>query len=194
MRDALKVLRTVLDMAHDEGLLPPNVARARSNKLPREPKGERPDSDAPATLDYWPTAGDGEDATVPLLAKFRDHADQDALAGAWGLSLCGITRSEVLGLRWVDMDFPEGELTISRGGVPLDGGAHAVDDPKSASRYRTLSVEQMHPGTMKLLRSLRARQTDDRMAAGRAWQSSGFIVVDALGKPLAPRIYSDRWT
>jgi integrase len=175
VRDALKVLRMVLDMAHDEGLLPSNVARARSIKLPREPKGERPDTEAPVTLDHWPTAGDGEDATAPLLAKFRDYADQDALAGAWRLSLCGITRSEVLGLRWEDVDFASGEVTISRGHVPLDGGGHAVDDPKSASRYRTLPVEQMHPGTMKLLRTLRARQTEDRMAAGGAWQSSGFI-------------------
>lgn len=72
------------------------------------------------------------------------------------------------------------------------GGQRAVlDEPKSEQRRRTIPVEVIHPGTVALLRSLRARQAADRLAAGQAYQDSGLVVVDALGVPVRPEWYSD---
>jgi integrase len=41
-----------------------------------------------------------------VLIKFRALADQDEWAAGWRLTLCGLRRSEVLGMRWdaIDME------------------------------------------------------------------------------------------
>lgn len=47
---------------------------------------------------------------------------------------------------------------------------------------------------MTLLRSLKAHQAADRLAAGEAYEESGYVLVDALGRPVRPEAYSDRFT
>ena len=69
----------------------------------------------------------------------------------------------------------------------------AVDEPKSAQRRRTVPVEQIHPGTVALLKRMRAQQAEEHFAAGSAWTDSGLVAVDALGVPLRPEVYSDRF-
>lgn len=51
----------------------------------------------------------------------------------------------------------------------------------------------MVPVTIRLLRSLSAKQAADRLRAGEAWEDSGYVVVDELGRPVKPRTYSDRF-
>jgi integrase len=40
---------------------------------------------------------------------------------------------------------------------------------------------------------MRAQQLADRLAAGSVYTASGYVVVDALGNPLRPEVYSDRF-
>lgn len=189
--DAIKASAMVLDLALEEGAVVSNAARARSIKLPRVSRSAA-DADADE-LDYWPTSGSGDLATIPHMATFRDTADLDPLAAFWRISLCGVTRSEVLGLKWDDLDLDLGEVTIRRGRTPLDSGGSVTDDPKSDARYRSLPIEELHPGTVRLLRALSAKQAADRLRAGQAWTESGYVAVDALGRGIVPRTYSDRF-
>jgi integrase len=126
------------------------------------------------------------------LRAFVEHADSDDLAAAWRLTACGLTRADVLGLRWSDIDLDTGVVTVSQGRVALGKGDH-TDDPKSVSRRRALPVESMWPGTVSALRSLRVQQAADKLRAGTAWADSGYVVVDALGQPVRPEWYSDRF-
>lgn len=176
VRAALVALGQVFDMGVTDGTLSRNVVRGV--KRPRQTKTVGRD------LDHWDWA---------TLAKFRQAADADELAGAWRLSLAGLRRSEVLGLRWSDVDLETGEVRIAQGRVALDHGS-AVDDPKSGASRRRVAVEAAHPGTVALLRSLKARQAADRLKAGTIYQDTGLVVVDALGQPIAPQVYSDRFT
>lgn len=176
VRAALVALGQVFDMGVTDGTLTRNVVRGV--KRPRQAKTVGRD------LDHW---------DWPTLTKFRAHADSDPLAGAWRLSLAGLRRSEVLGLRWSDVDLETGEVRIAQGRVALDHGS-TVDDPKSGASRRSVSVEAAHPGTVALLKSLRARQAADKLKAGEAYNDSGLIVVDELGEPVAPQVYSDRFT
>ncbi len=59
---------------------------------------------------------------------------------------------------------------------------------------RAVHVEAIHPGTVTLLRRMRARQAEEYLAAGSAYRDSGYVVVDALGVPLRPAAYSDGFT
>jgi integrase len=124
--------------------------------------------------------------------KFRGRADDDALAGAWRPTLAGMTRADIMGLRWSDLDLAAGVASVSQGRVALEGGS-TVDDPKSAQRVRAVPFESIHPGSAALLKRMKAKQSADRLAAGAAWRDSGFVVVDKLGDPLRPEVYSDRF-
>lgn len=93
----------------------------------------------------------------------------------------------------IDVDMDAGTVTSRQGRVALQGGETVTGAPKSAARSRTLPVERVEPGTIALLRSLRAAQAADRLRAGSAWEDSGYVVVDAIGRPEHPERYSERF-
>ncbi len=177
IRAAMIAIRQALDLAVDEGLLTDNVARSRSVRLTRARQAVGRD------LTHWQPSE---------LIAFVEHASSDAFAGAWRLTVSGMTRADVLGLRWSDLDLDAGTATISQGRVALVKG-DAADDPKSAARRRVVPFESMWPGSVTLLRSLRRQQAADRLKAGSAWAGTDYVVVDTLGQPLRPEVYSDRF-
>ncbi len=84
-------------------------------------------------------------------------------------------------------------MPVEAGRVALDGHRTATEDPKGAASWWTVPAEAMHAGTVTLLRSLRAHQAADRLAAGTAYEDNGYVLVDALGHPIRPEAYSDRF-
>lgn len=127
------------------------------------------------------------------LRRFVDNADADPLAAAWRMTCSGMTRADVLGIRWSDIDFESGVVKISQGRVALDHADH-TDDPKSEARRRAIPVEAIWPGTVGTLERLSTRQAADQLRLGVQHRSaSGLVVVDVLGKPVRPEWYSDRF-
>ena len=170
-------LAQALDLALREDLVDRNVAR-----LARKPR-------------IRPTVGtDLEHWQPEQINRFLETADHDQLAGAWRLTCSGMTRSDVLGLRWGDVDLRTGVVVVSQGRVALDRG-DAVDDPKSPARRRAIPVEQIWPGTMEKLRAMRARQAADRLRLANRYldEAAGLVVLDVLGRPIRPEWYSDRF-
>ena len=106
--------------------------------------------------------------------------------------MCGLRRSEVLGLGWDAVDLERGEITVRAGRVLLGNGRTTVDDPKSSASRRTVPVEQIQPGTVAMLRSLKAHQAAQRLALG-GWPSHGLVVANDEGLPVRPEAYSDRF-
>jgi integrase len=174
VRASLVALGQAFDLAAREETISRNVVRLARRPRVRKRVGR--------DLEHWQPAD---------LVKFRKHADADPLAGAWRLTLCGLTRADVLGLRWSDVDLDSGLVAVSQGRVPLDHGGDHTDEPKSAQRVRAVPVEAIHPGTVALLRSLKATQAAARLKTGPAYVESGYVVVDALGVPVRPEWYSD---
>jgi len=127
------------------------------------------------------------------LLAFRAVADADEWAGGWRLALSGLRRSEVLGMAWEAVDMDAGTAVVRAGRVAVDGSRTATGDPKSKASRRTVPVEAMHPGTVGLLRSLSARQAAERRYAGLAYTDGGLVLVDALGLPVRPEAFSDRF-
>jgi integrase len=175
VKGALVALGQALDMAMREGTIGRNPAR-----LARRPRMRKV---AGTDLEHWQPAE---------LIRWLDHADTDPLAGVWRLTGCGMTRADLMGLRWTDVDLSLGTASVSQGRVALDTGDH-IDDPKSESRRRVVPFEQVWPGTTDLLRALRARQAADRLRAGAAYADTGLVVVDALGCPVRPEWFSDQF-
>lgn len=174
---ALGTLRQVLDYGVEAGLLSRNVAAGV--KPPKAKAGDK------RRVVVW-SAGE--------LADFRRYVD--ALSGEvlvaypWlrvgmRLTLCGLRRSEVLGLDWRQVDLSAGAVRVEHGRVKTGRGrATAHGGAKSDDSHRTVPVEVFHIGTTAAMREL-------WLAQGRP--SSGLVVVDALGTPVDPDVYSRRF-
>lgn len=170
---ALMTMRQVLKFGISEGVLTTNVAA--EVKPPREKHNENPGATP------W---------TSSQLNTFLQHSDMDAWAPLWRLTACGLRRSEVTGLRWPDIDFDAGTVTVRRGRVS-SGGKVLTDSPKSKASHRTVPVEHIAPGTMVILKALKKRQAKQRLEAGPAWvDATESIFVNALGVPINPDQYS----
>jgi integrase len=162
-------LSAAFEQAADDGKVPRNPCRrvkvAGQDKAPR------------AT---WSAAE---------VRRFLAVADADRLAAAWRLSLYGLRRGEVLGLRWADVDLDARTVRIGRARV-LAGGEQAVKAPKSARGYRVLPLDDALAGTLE---ALQARQMAEMDAAGPAYVNSGSVVADELGAEPSPDWYSDEF-
>ena len=186
VRAAVGRLSQALDRAVRHKDVTENVAKQVGN-LPKDKRGKR------RTFDYWKTSGHGGDARVPNFDKFRAVADRHRDAGAWRLTLCGMTRADIMGLMWSDINLNTGKLEVERGRVIVNGNDDYAGEPKSEQRYRSVFFENLEPGTITLLRRMKARQAEERFAAGSAWRETGCVVVNEIGEPLRPELYSDRF-
>jgi integrase len=123
--------------------------------------------------------------TLAEVQTFRESAREDRLYACWLLSCYGLRRSEVLGVRWSDVD---GEtLHIRQGRVAL-GSASVVDDPKS---HRSLRALPLPAEVAEALRALRMRPRSEALALGVGWSDDRLVAVDEAGTPLRPEAYSD---
>lgn len=113
----------------------------------------------------------------------------DRLAAAWRLSLYGLRRGEVLGLRWEDIDLKAQTITVRQARV-LVGTEVVVEPPKSRNGERTLPLND---AVVAGLKALRKRQQAEAEEAGEAYDSSGYVVTDELGAPVNPEWYSDEF-
>lgn len=172
----LGAIKQILNYGITEGCLAINVAS--SVKAPRKQHGDS----KPKIV--W---------TPEEMVQFRTVADLDEWAAAWRLTLCGLRRSEVLGMQWKAVDLSNGEVKVQAGRVLLDRARTATDDPKSSASRRTVRVEEAQSGTVALLRSLRVRQAADRLVLGAGYKETGYVLVDPLGEPVKPYTYSDHF-
>jgi integrase len=125
--------------------------------------------------------------TADEAARFLAYVADDRLAAAWMLTMFGMRRGEVVGLRWSDVDLEAGTLTICKTRVSI-GTQTIEEDPKTERGRRTLPLPA---DVVAALRRLRATQAAERLRVGAgAYTQSGFVVVDELGVPYLPV----RWT
>lgn len=162
----LVVLSSALDDAMAHGLVVRNVAR-----LVKRPKIIN------AEMSTW---------TPEEAATFRAHISSDRLAACWLLTLAGLRRSEVLGLRWADVDLDAGTITVAQGRVVVGGGT-VTGAPKSTRSARTLPMPR---DVLAALRAFKTRQAEEHLALGGGWPDTGLVAVNADGSPIRPETYS----
>lgn len=127
-------------------------------------------------------------------AKFLTVVGDERLAVAWQLSLYGLRRGEVLGLRWCDVDLVAGTITIAKTRTMV--GRRVVEgEPKTARGKRTLPLDK---ATADALTALQLHQREESDNAGDAYGScpdcgEAHVVVNELGDPVHPESYSDRF-
>lgn len=113
------------------------------------------------------------------------------------MSLHGLRRSEVLGLRWEDIDLKTKTLKVEQTRVLCDYEV-IIEPPKSRNGLRELplddelvaAAQRLHKAQMA--ESEEAGQAYQADLAGLDWCAGGeYVVTDELGIPVHPEWYSD---
>ena len=98
-------------------------------------------------------------------------------------TLYGLRRSELLALRWADVDLIAGTVGIHAGLVDVKGGVEWTPG-KSARSRRTIPVDG---ATMEALASHRRFQLEERLVAGPNWIDLDLVVTTRKGNYVEPR-------
>ncbi len=117
-------------------------------------------------------------------------ADTDRNGHLWYLALSGLRRGEIAGLRWSDIDFDRGELTIENNRVAAGAGKVLEHAPKTLSSRRTLPLDA---GLLGVLRRASARYARERLAMGHCHVDSGYVAVSEVGEAYTPDTLTRLW-
>lgn len=172
----LGALRQVYAHAMRERWVKANPADAA-----RAPRASHDDDKAPQVLRWSPDD----------VRTFRAHVDaQQTPSDPWirvavRLVLCGLRRSEVMGLDWSHVDLQAGTVRVAASRVKTGSGSEtATGQVKVANSLRVVQVEAIHPGTAQAMRELWLQQ-------GRP--ASGLVIVDNTGQGVNPDVLSRRF-
>ena len=102
----------------------------------------------------------------------------------------GTRRGEILGLQWGDIDFDDQTLKVRRTLKRRNGHGIVLDPPKTAAGARKLPLTD---DLTDALRSHRRTQSEERLAAGEAWQDDDFVFTTTIGTPVEPRNFERSW-
>lgn len=112
--------------------------------------------------------------TPEQTGTFLDRAARHRLHALYHLiAFRGLRRGEACGLRWADVDLDEGTVRV-RWQITQIGGHTEQGRPESEADERQVTLDQH---TIKQLTAHRARQTQERMAAGDTWNDSSVLRV-----------------
>ena len=163
------VLRASLREAVDEGLIPRSPA-ARVG-LPRTvAKPERVKE-----TEAW---------TADEVDRFLDASASHRWALAFRLGvLYGLRRSEILALRWDDLDTKAGTVRIDESLVATRTGA-AWSNAKNERSRRIIPLDDE---TLREFARRRAAQAAERLAAGERWEDEDLIITTRVGRLVLPR-------
>ncbi|MBI4303956.1 MAG: site-specific integrase [Chloroflexi bacterium] len=103
----------------------------------------------------------------------------------------GMRRSELLALRWSDVDLILCQLSVTRALHHLQDGGLIFRQPKTSKGRRLISLT---PSTALLLREHRERQEKMRSALGLTVTDDNLVFCRPDGKPLLPNSISHAWT
>ncbi len=183
VRATLTAFQAVVQSFTDEGVLPRNVVALVERPKDRTATEDDDVSDDTATertFKSW-TATEAE--------TFREAVRGHRLFACWLLSLYGLRRSEVLGLRWSAIDLDTATVSIRRGRVSV-GSTTVVGAPKSERGKRDLPIPD---DLADALRALKVQQKREALAVGVPWSDERFIAAREDGEPVRPEWYSDEF-
>lgn len=169
---ALSLLGAVCEHARRQGVIPLNPVQ----------HVERPQAEHAEFATWSPQQAQG----------FLSHVQDDRYIAAWRLTFCGLRRSEVLGLRWCDVDLDGGIVSIqqartARKDATVTPTVGNVAAPKSRNSRRRIPVG---PEAVAALRAFKQQQRVERLALGHPLTDDDLVVCDEVGFPCTPDWYS----
>ena len=132
-------------------------------------------------------------STTPEMKTWNSEQARAFVTGAaghplealWFLALTtGMRRGELLALRWEDVDFERGTLSVRRTLTRGENG-FVFGEPKTKAGTRAVALPI---SCVKILREHRRRQLETRMHLGPAWVDTDLIFERGNGELLHPNV------
>lgn len=106
------------------------------------------------------------------------------------LLFTGLRRSELLGLRWHDVDLNTGVLSVRQTVKYIEGKGVIFDDTKTGSSRRSF---KMPADLISLLKNYRAWQNARRLRMGDRWEDNCLLFTNDFGAPMRPDTLSSNF-
>ncbi len=162
------IMRSALNDAVRKGLVSRNVALvADAPRLRSIPKVEQK---------AW--------TAQQLQAFLRCAAGHRLFPALWLAATTGVRRSELLGLRWDDIDLRAGTMSVNRGLVAV---AYEIRESRGKTRNSRRRID-LDPTTVSVLDGWGQWQRAERAAVGT--EETGWVFTDAYGGPVHPHSIS----
>jgi integrase len=122
--------------------------------------------------------------------EFIEAIHGERLEALYWLGLClGPRKGEILGLKWTDLNFETGKVTLVRAlqRVKPAGAKKTVlelVDTKTRESDRSMWLPQI---VIEKVLAHQRRQSEERKDAGSRWVESGMVFTSQRGTPLEPR-------
>lgn len=125
--------------------------------------------------------------TTGQAQQFLNAVKNDRLYPAFLLELgTGLRRGELLGLRWQDVDLETGVVSVRQSLVRTRNGL-LFQEPKTDRSKRNIPLPE---NVTRELRRWKARQNEERLAIGSAYQDANLVFCKPDGEPLDPGEFS----
>jgi integrase len=113
------------------------------------------------------------------LRRFLAHTREHELGPVWLFAAStGVRRSELLGVRWSDIDLRAVIVTIRQTVLNSEDGHRPEEDQKTVASARTIHLDRR---TVAMLRAHRAAQAKTRLAAGAGWEDNDLVFTRLNG-------------
>jgi integrase len=118
------------------------------------------------------------------------NVDEDLALAVWLAATLGLRRSEVVGLRWSDIDFKEDVIFIRHGIVKVPGACFQMTDTKTGLHGQ--AEFPLHPYTKEVLEKKKRIYRKQLNAIGSDVTIDGFIFSSDSenSKPLHPDVFT----
>jgi len=121
---------------------------------------------------------------VETIQSFLNAANGSPYRDVYHLAvLTGMRRSELLGLQWNNVDLDSSKLAVVTTLQRINGRGLVIGGPKTQKSRRSIALGTT---TVGLLKSVRTRQIEQRLAVGSLWQDGGYVFTQTDGKPMHP--------
>jgi integrase len=103
----------------------------------------------------------------------------------------GMRRSELLALRWQDIDFIYGQIYVNRSLHHLKDGSYVFTTPKSERSRRTIALP---PSAFLVLSEYRKAKDTDALLLDKPLTDTDLVFSTIEGKPLRPNTVTRAWS
>lgn len=120
------------------------------------------------------------------LAKLLDCLEGEPLQYKLLIHLAlntGCRRGELVGLKWSDINFKTGIMTVSRSNYKLTGDTEIKSKATKTGKSRTIMLP---PYMLTMLKQFRVEQAQHQLLLGDCWHGDNWIFTQADGKPMYP--------
>ena len=167
------VLHVALKTALKWGLLPRNPADAVT-----------PGKVHTREMQTW------DESDVPRFLELQAVRDTPYYELFYLALFTGMRRSELLALRWCDMDLLLCQLYVNRGLHQLKDGSYIFTEPKSAKSRRTIALP---PSAAVVLREYKGKQEVTKAMLGISLRDDDLVFSRLDGMPLRPNTVTRAW-